>query len=291
MLDVVNGTTVNQVFSDNIFKINRTYHITAVFSGSAFNNEVALYIDGVKQSISVPSNGEPNYQNLPLRTAANWGLPTGTSQVGDGNVQLNACVSCRHNFWATFSGFDLTPTQIREELFEKGAKDGVTISNQSELDAIANSVRPDEPLNIRVADNGGDLTLSADNITHHPLTSIHIQWMGAGVLTYINTNSSNASITSTPNGGTINIVNPALLTISPLVINTEVRVYEAGTQNEIGNVEDSGTSFLLDVQASSVDVIIHNVNYKFIRINSLDMSQGDVSLPVSQIFDRDYRNP
>jgi hypothetical protein len=291
MLDVVNGTTVNQVFSDNIFKVNRTYHITAVFSGSAFNNEVALYIDGVKQSISVPSNGEPNYASLPLRTAANWGLPTGTSQVGDGNVQLNACVSAYHNFWATFSGSDLTPTQIREELFEKGAKDGVTISNQSGLDAIANSVRPDEPLNIRVADNGGDLTLTADNITHDPLASIHIQWMGTGTLTYVNTNGSNASIFSTPNGGTVTIVNPAVLTISPLVANTEVRVYDAGTMTELGGIEDSGTSFSVSIQSSSVDVVVHNVGYEYIRVDSIDMTSGNVDLPVSQIFDRNYENP
>ena len=291
LFDVLNTLTVNQVFSDNVFKVNRIYHITAVFSGSAFNNEVALYIDGLKQSVSLPSNGEPNYASLSTRTAATWGLPTGISQVGDGNVNLTACLTGRYNQWATFSGVDLTATQIREELFEKGARTSTKIINQIALDAIANTVRPDEPLNIRVEDNGGDLTLTADNITHDPLASIHVQWMGAGVLTYINTNGSNASITSTPNGGTVNIVNPAELSISPLIPNTEVRVYEAGTEIEIGGVEDSGTSFSLNVQASSVDVVVHNIDYNYIRINSLDMSAGNVSLPISQIFDRDYRNP
>ena len=52
----------------------------------------------------------------------------------------------------------------------------------------------------------GNLTLNADNITHNQYASIHVQYMGTGTLTWNNTNGSDASIGSTPNGGTITFV-------------------------------------------------------------------------------------
>ena len=130
----------------------------------------------------------------------------------------------------------------------------------------------------------------ADNVTHDPLASVHIQWMGTGTLTYVNTNGSDASIFSTPNGGTVTIVNPAVLTVSPLVPDTEVRVYDAETLTELGSIENSGTSFSLSIQSPSINVVIHNVAYKYIRVNSIDMTSGDVDLPVNQIYDRNYEN-
>ena len=154
-------------------------------------------------------------------------------------------------------------------------------------------MRGNQPLNIRVEPVNGDIdfTLTADNITHDPLASIHVQYTGTATLTYINSNGSNASIGSTPNGGTINFVTPATLTVAPLIAGTECRVYQSGTSTELGGVENSTTSFSLLVQAPTVDVVIHNEEYVYIRVNDLDMSSGDVALPVSQQFDRGYSNP
>ena len=95
------------------------------------------------------------------------------------------------------SDADLTDTEIRETLFELGALAGTTISSGSEsamqtsLDALADTVRGNEPLNIRVEEvtGDGDLTLSADNITHDDLASIHVQYLGSGTLTWQNTNN------------------------------------------------------------------------------------------------------
>jgi len=243
MLDIVSGTTVLQAFSNNVLKPNRTYHAFSRFLGGG---EFALFIDGVKQSITVPTSAQTGVANIPARTAAQFADPSGATEAGNATVLLNAPTNGQYNFWASFfdaSASALTDAQIRTELFEKGALPSVTVTNQAELDALANTVRPDEPLNIRIADNGGDLTLIADNITHDPLASIHIQWMGAGVLTYINSNGSNASIVSTPNGGTVNLITPATITAEPLIPDTEVRVYESGTINELGGVESSGASF------------------------------------------------
>jgi hypothetical protein len=291
ILDIVSGGSVIQAFSDRVLKPNRIYHVFTKFIG---NGEFGLYIDGLKQKVTEPTNAQSGFASIGARTAAEFGDPSGTTRVGNATVILNGATSGRYNFWASFfnaSANALTDTQIRETIFERGALAGITITNQSELDALANSVRPDEPLNIRIADNGGDLTLQANNITHDPLASIHIQWMGTGVLTYVNNNGSNASIISTPNGGTINVVNPATLNVSPLVVGSEVRVYEAGTTNELAGIETSSTSFSTSIQASSVDVVVLSIGFLNIKVKGIDMTQGDVELPINQRVDRQYLNP
>ncbi len=288
MLDIVSGSVVLQAFSNNVLKPNRIYHVFTRFIGGG---EFALYIDGVKQAITVPTNAQAGVANIPARTAAEFADPSGSTEAGNATVLLNAPTNGRYNYWATFFGATataLTDSLIRTELFEKGALPSVVVNNQTDLDALANTLRPDEPLNIRVADNGGNLTLIADNITHDPLASIHIQWMGAGTLTYINTNGSNASIISTPNGGTINLITPATLTAAPLIPNTEVRIYESGTITELAGIESSGASFSASIQAPFVDIVIHKQDYVYIRVDGIDMTQGNVALPVNQQFDRNY---
>jgi hypothetical protein len=293
MLDIRQNGVTYQAYSDRALKPTRVYHLCAVFSGTAFENIFALYIDGVKQAVSNPATGTPSIASLTTRELGFFGarLTGETTQVGGVATVLNATVGCRHNYWVSFSDITLSESVIRTELFEKGALPGVSVTNQAGLDALSATSRPDEPLNIRIEDNGGDLSLLANNITHDPLASVHLQWMGSGTLTYVNTNGSDASIVSTPNGGTVTIVNPAVLTISPLVINTEVRVYDAGTMTELGGIEDSGTSFSVSIQSSTVDVVVHNIDYEYIRVDSIDMTSGDVDLPITQIFDRNYENP
>lgn len=291
MLDIVSGTNVIQAFSDRVLKPNRIYHVFTKFIGSG---EFGLYIDGLKQTVTEPSNAQSTFASVGTRTAAEFGDPSATTEVGNATVILNGATNGRYNFWSSFfnaSANALTDTQIRETIFEKGVLPSVTISNQSELDALANTLRPDEPLNIRIADNGGDLTLQANNITHDPLASIHIQWMGTGVLTYVNNNGSNASIISTPNGGTINAVNPATLNVSPLILGSEVRVYEAGTTNEVAGIETSSTSFSASIQASTVDVVVLSIGFLNIKVKGINMTQGDVELPINQRIDRQYLNP
>ncbi len=297
MLDIVDGSTVFQAFSDQVLQPNRAYHILAKVEGTGFGDLVELYVDGVLQGsstalglVSLASRGTG---------APAFSSPVGTTEVGNATVLLNGLVNGNFAYWATWADKALTPTQIREELFEKGALPGTTISAdtqvnmQTALDLLADTVRPDEPLNIRIEEvtGGGDLALSADNITHDPLASIHVQYMGTGTLTWTNTNGSNASIGSTPNGGTINFVTPAVLTVSPLIAGSEVRILESGTITEIAGVENSGTSFQTSVSVNTVDVIVASLDYQFIRVNNVDMTGGDLTVPISQVLDRQYLNP
>lgn len=83
---------------------------------------------------------------------------------------------------------------------------------------------------------------------------------------------------------------PASLTLTGLQVNSEVRLYEVGTATEILGVENSGTSEVFPLAgSSSVDVIVHHVNYKYIRLSNVDTSV-DVTLPIQQVFDRNYQN-
>ena len=137
-----------------------------------------------------------------------------------------------------------------------------------------------------------DLTLTFDNVVMDPLASIHVQWMSAtGTLTVVNTNGSNLSIGSAPNGGTIVFVTPATLTVSDLEPNTEVRYYEAGTATELAGVENSGTSFSAQVQVNSVDIVLISLDYEIKRVEGVDTSGGDVTVVAGQFFDRNYDNP
>ena len=80
------------------------------------------------------------------------------------------------------------------------------------------------------------------------------------------------------------------LTLSGLQANSEVRVYEAGTINEITGVENSTTSFSAGIAVNSVDIVIFNESYKPIRTTGVDTTTN-VNLPIQQIFDRNYTNP
>lgn len=287
LLDIVNNNDIYQSFSDTELQPERTYHIVGFVNGTG---DFGLYVDGVLQSITEPQDRQflESVYTPPIGNF-DFGNPSSGAAVGGESVQINGPETCNYNFWF-HSDTPLTQAQIREELFEKGALPQVTITDQTGLDALANSVLPDCPLCIRV-DVVGSISLVADNVTFDPLASIHVQYTGTGTLTWTNINGAAASIGSTPNGGTINFVNPATLTVADLQPNTEVRLYEAGTEIEIAGVENSGTSFSSTIQTNSVDVVIVSVEYKIKRITNVDMTAGDVTIVAAQLFDRNYRNP
>lgn len=136
---------------------------------------------------------------------------------------------------------------------------------QQQLDALADTVRPDAPLAIRIDKPlaGGDLTLTADNITFDSRVSIDIQWMGTGELTWIKENGSDVDTTklSTPAGGTITIVEsvPVTFTVQSLsgtpVENARVYITAAA-----GGPLTEGTVLFNDLTNAS-GVATFNLNY------------------------------
>lgn len=87
---------------------------------------------------------------------------------------------------------------------------------------------------------------------------------------------------------TINVL--TTLTLTGLQPNSEVRVFDAGTTTEVAGVENSGTTFSANIAVSSVDIVVHNLSYEYLKIEGADTS-ANLTLPIQQRFDRNYNNP
>jgi hypothetical protein len=82
---------------------------------------------------------------------------------------------------------------------------------------------------------------------------------------------------------------------------SEVRVYEAGTQipviiygstsNSEFAVESSGATFTNLHDEASVDVVIHHLDYQYIRQEGIDTTEDVVTIKVNQLRDRNFSNP
>lgn len=79
------------------------------------------------------------------------------------------------------------------------------------------------------------------------------------------------------------------LTLTGLKVNSEVRVFEAGTQTEVAGIENSGTSAAFEITVSEVDIVVLALQYENIRIAGIS-TVSDITVPIQQAFDRNYAN-
>jgi hypothetical protein len=105
-----------------------------------------------------------------------------------------------------------------------------------------------------------------------------------GTITLLNGASFIGNLTDSTGTRTI-----TTLTLTGLQSNSEVRVFDAGTTTEVAGVENSGTSFTTNIAVSSVDIVVHNLSYEYLKIEGADTS-ADLTLPIQQRFDRNYEN-
>lgn len=271
-------------------------------------NRVLLYVNGVLQDIheengtaSFPGHGGDIVVGNSGDNLKSFAETTLTSQTTAKNV----------NYLGMFNNVSLSEAETRE-IFERMVIPEVVIqadtvaNQQAALDALSGTTYKDVncAIEIRQATDATDYTLTLNNITfvqNENLKDIAVQYVGPNTLTIINA-GSNAEEVSTPiekdldggttvitGGGTINVLTPSTLTLTGLQPNSEVRVYTAGTTTEIAGVENSGTSEAATISEPFVDVVIHNVAYEYLKISNVDMSEN-VTLPIQQRFDRNYRN-
>jgi hypothetical protein len=290
------GTLNTQLYSNFALTNNRNYHFTVKYETSSFDNSVKFYIDGIEQTRAIPNKvlGQASFSTY--TGVATWGENTDI-QPGGASVIIKAPVNGYYSNWWSFSGngAQKTDEQIRELLFAPGAipqdiiTSGTQANMQSQLDALANSTRGDFPLNILVqaVTGDGDLNLSADNIKFPSRSSLHVRYEGTGTLRWTNNNGSDAKLGS----GNVVFQNPFTLTLTNIQPNTEIRVYEAGTTNEIAGEESNITgSFSTTVSVSSVDIRIASLSYRITSLLGVNIT-SNVSIALSQFEDRNYFNP
>lgn len=110
----------------------------------------------------------------------------------------------------------------------------------------------------------------------------------------ITLNITNGTIpTFKSDGATVNIVASVTVTLTNLVDGTEVRVYDTGDDSEIAGIESTsgGTWPFSDAPANDVYIRIFKPSYYPADIIDFIIPATATSIPISQVFDRNYENP
>jgi hypothetical protein len=99
-------------------------------------------------------------------------------------------------------------------------------------------------------------------------------------------------------GATTVIVNAVAVTLTGLVDNTEIRVFETNTTTELAGIENAtdgvsgNRTFSFALTAGTiVDIVVHNIEYEYLRIDGFTVPSAPSSIPIQQRFDRNYSNP
>lgn len=192
----------------------------------------------------------------------------------------------------------------------------VSFTNNSIIDSIETDGGAMQIVNAEGADSMSDLSFTMGVPSHaiilasgspSTLTFDNFVFTGYGSNETSSSsvfNSSGAAITiSIVNGptptvrngtGSSTIVeNNISVTFTELVNSTEVRVYAEGTTDELAGFEPVTTGeFQFSLGAGTiVDIRIFAVNYLPVDFLSFEIPTSSTSIPVQQIFDRNYSNP
>lgn len=148
----------------------------------------------------------------------------------------------------------------------------------NEIDAGAFNVTVDATASSVFSVSGNTITIKASSFTGDMTTT--------GIITLAN----GAAFIGTRTDANGTVSPDSVLTLTGLQPNSEVRVYQTGTATEIAGIESSGTTFSTITSESSVDIVVHSLGYEYQRIEGADTS-SNLTLPIQQRVDRNYRNP
>jgi len=116
---------------------------------------------------------------------------------------------------------------------------------------------------------------------------------GSAVTVNVSGGGTASGVTST--GSAVTVQSAATLTLTNVKDHSEVRIYAAGTQTELYGIEDKEEGVdpaYSYTSAQDVDIVVHNVEgYQYWRLANYTLPSSDSTLPVSQIPERNYRNP
>lgn len=95
---------------------------------------------------------------------------------------------------------------------------------------------------------------------------------------------------------TLIVAGQTTVTLTGLVDNSEVRILLAGTTTDVTGIENTSGSMggqysFTTSQGTLVDIVVHNLDYQFYRLDGYTVPSSDATLPIQQVFDRNYSNP
>jgi hypothetical protein len=92
---------------------------------------------------------------------------------------------------------------------------------------------------------------------------------------------------------TVIVAGQVTLTLTGLTAGSEVRIYDAGTTDELAGIESSGTTFgyTYTFASQSVDIVVLHLTKLYFRLEDFALASTDASLPIAQQNDRQYENP
>lgn len=157
---------------------------------------------------------------------------------------------------------------------------------------------------------GHGIELGPSTPTAITLTNVTFSGYGAiGTTDAAIYNNSGHAITINISGGTTptyrngvdastTIVATANVSFTGMKDNTEIRVYDSGTGEQIADIEnatdgspDNRSFTWSDAPGNVVDYVIHSVSYETIRVNGYTVPSAVASIPIQQRIDRNYENP
>ncbi|MBS4020231.1 MAG: hypothetical protein KGZ68_18565, partial [Dechloromonas sp.] len=115
---------------------------------------------------------------------------------------------------------------------------------------------------------------------------------GSAVTVNVSGGGTASGVTST--GSAVTVQASATLTLTGVVDGSEVRIYAHGTTTELYGLESKTAGVNPAYSYTSpqaVDIVVHNVAYNYFRLENYQLAASDATLPVAQVFDRNYRNP
>ncbi len=213
----------------------------------------------------------------------NYNILTDCGPVSAGRVPIRNCTFQSSTSAASGALWWDSFTDIKDSSF----------LNNSMLDSgIHKGLNYPSGYGIRHDDAG---TVVYDNLTFAG-NDADIYFSGRGTLTVQAINGSNPiTYVVDNNGAIVDIQNSKTLTLTNIVIGSEVRIYLAGTTTELTGIEseDDGTfEYTYNYTGDfDVDIVIHHIEYVYYRLENITMGADNSSIPIVQQKDRWYSNP
>jgi hypothetical protein len=283
-------------YSDTRLSPGRWYHIMFRFDYTT-TSRFELLVDGVVQQSTF---GNPLVStDLDAHSGdIRWGESNGTLEVFGTDVDFPGATEIFLSHWKTYTRY--VPDEELRLQFILGVKSDTVISSdtpanmQTALNAFANSELPVSAVAVEIegALADSDFTLSFDNITFRDDATFHIYYTGIGQLTAKNINGSNINETKciSINGPTVIVQTPSTITVSGFTNGSDITIIEHGTDTILDDANNQTSPYSLSVEVNSVDVIVQNLGYNYVRINDVDTS-SNAFVPITQEVDRTYSNP